>query len=60
LRFVSGIHSRPAHLNIARYPFIDNHPRFSLVFKALRVMVVGNYPGEAVTSKKSLMLASQV
>ena len=46
---MSGIHSQYPHLNIARHPFIESHPRFPLVFKALRIMVVGNYAGEDVT-----------
>ena len=60
LRSVWGFHSRSAHLNIARHPFIDSRPRFPLVFKALRLMVVGNYPGKEVPSRNSLMLWSQV
>ena len=55
-----GTYSRSAHLNMARHPFIENHPRSPLVFKALRVMVVGNYPGEDITSRKAFMEPSQV
>ena len=55
LRSASGIHVRYAHLNIASHPFIESQPRFPLVFKALRVTVVRNYPGEKDTSRKSLM-----
>ena len=57
---MSGIYSRSAYLNIARHPFIENHARFPLVFRALRVLIVGNYPGEDVTSRKTFMESSQV
>ena len=57
---MSGIYSRIAYLNIARHPFIENHARFPLVFRALRVLIVGNYPGEDVTSRKTFMESSQV
>jgi hypothetical protein len=40
---------------MARHPFIENHPRFPLVFKALPIMVAGYYPREEDTSRKSLM-----
>jgi hypothetical protein len=51
--------SRPAHLIIDRHPFIDSRPGFPLVFKALRGMVVGNYPRDDDTANDSLVLLSQ-
>ena len=57
---MSGTYSRSAYLNMAIHHFIESHPRFPLVFKAPRVMVVRNYPGEDVTSRKSFMEPSQV
>jgi len=55
-----GIHSRSAHLRIARRPFIDSRPRFPLIFKGPRVIVVGNYPVEDDISMKLSMLLSLV
>jgi len=40
---VSRIRFRSAHLNIARHPFIENHPRFPLDFQALRDGLQRNY-----------------
>jgi hypothetical protein len=40
---VSRIRLRYAHLNIARHPFIENHPRFPLDSQALRDRLQRNY-----------------
>jgi hypothetical protein len=50
---VSRSHYQTAHLIIDRYPFIESRPRFPLDFKALRVMVLRNYPREEVATKNA-------
>jgi hypothetical protein len=40
---VSRTRFRSAHLNLARHPFIENHPRFPPDFQALRDGLPRNY-----------------